>query len=289
MDDELREILRRVRKIELLTRRRVQEQVAGEYHATYKGQGIDFEDFREYQPGDDTRAIDWNVTARLSFPYIKKFTEERELNVLLAIDISASTDYGSIERSKREAAAETAAVIAFSALQNQDKTGLLLFTDRHELFLPPKKGTPHTLRLIREILARPPQGHGTNFAPLAPLFLTRLHRRSLIFLFSDFLHPLGLDALRGPARKHDIVAVQITDPAERELPDVGRARLLDPETGRARAVNTSSPQVRQAFAQAAQKHQDDLAAELRRAQIDHLTLSTNDDPVRALTRFFKAR
>ncbi len=287
---EIKDILRKVRKIELRTRGLVRESFGGEYHSCFKGEGIDFEDFREYQPGDEVRSIDWNVTARLGQPYVKKFTEEREMTVFLCVDISASGDYGSLGPSKREMMAEVAALITFSALQNKDKVGLILFTDEVELYLPPKKGTAHALRLIREVLHFQPAGHKTSLTAPIRLLKNAVRKRSLAFLLSDFLfsEDLGND-LRIVNRKHDLVAIQVSDPAELALPAVGHVRLEDPETGRQVVVNTSNPRVRAAYLAESRRWQEEIDRQFKRLSIDKLQLRTDQEYVQALHGFFKRR
>lgn len=287
---EITEILRRVRKIELRTRGLVRESFGGEYHSCFKGEGIDFEDFREYQPGDEVRAIDWNVTARMGHPFVKKFTEEREMTVFVCVDISASGNYGSHGPSKRELMAEVAALLTFSALQNKDKVGLLLFTDEVELYLPPKKGIAHALRLIREILLFEPEGHRTSLAAPVDLLKNAVRKRSLVFLLSDFLFEDDLASeLRIVNRKHDLVAIQVSDPAELTIPSVGRVRLEDPETGRQVEVNTSNPRVRRAYQKEAEAWQEGIDSEFKRLGIDKISLRTNEEYLPALHGFFKRR
>lgn len=288
-DESIGEILRRVRKIELVTRGLVRETIGGEYHSSFKGQGIDFDDFREYQPGDEIRSIDWNVTARLNTPFIKKFAEERELTVFLAVDVSASGNYGSQNRSKRELAAEVAALLAFSAISNQDKVGLVLFSDTVELFLPPRKGTRHILRIIREILFCKTPGHGTSLKPPLELLVTAAPRRALVFVLSDFIADDFEQPLKIAAIKHDVVALQIKDPAEHQLPDAGRVTLQDPETGQQVAVNTSSPSFRSAYADLAARWQENLDATFKSHSVDKVLLETGDDYLPALHSFFKNR
>jgi uncharacterized protein (DUF58 family) len=287
---EITEILRKVRKIELRTRGLVRESFGGEYHSCFKGEGIDFEDFREYQPGDEVRSIDWNVTARMGHPYVKKFTEEREMTVFVCIDISASGDYGSLGPSKREMMAEVAALLTFSALQNKDKVGLILFTDEVELYLPPKKGTAHALRLIREVLHFEPTGHRTSLTAPIHLLKNAVRKRSLVFLISDFLfqEDLGND-LRVVNRKHDLVAIQVSDPAELALPAVGYVRLEDPETGRQVEVNTSNPRVRAAYLVESRRWQEEIDRQFKRLGIDKLALRTDEEYLPVLHGFFKRR
>lgn len=287
---EITDILRKIRKIELRTRGLVRESIGGEYHSCFKGEGIDFEDFREYQPGDEVRSIDWNVTARMGAPFVKKFVEQRELTVFLAIDVSASGNYGSHGPSKRELMAEVAALLAFSALQNKDKVGLILFTDEIELFVPAKKGSSHALRLIREILYHRPMRHQTDLAPPVHILQNHMRRRSLVFMISDFLFPGDLsNELKTVSRQHDIVAVQVSDPAERTLPSAGRVRLEDPETGEQIEINTSSAKVRRAFSEESARWQKELDSQFRRLAIDKISLSTDQDYLPALHGFFKRR
>ncbi len=287
---EISDILKKVRKIELRTRGLVRESFGGEYHSCFKGEGIDFDDFREYQPGDEVRAIDWNVTARFGHPYVKKFTEERELTVFVCVDISASGNYGSHGPSKRELMAEVAALLTFSAQQNKDKVGLILFTDEVELYLPPKKGTAHALRLIREILLFEPKGLRTSFQAPADLLKNAVRKRSLVFMLSDYLFEEEISKeLRIVNRKHDLVAIQVSDPAELSLPSVGHVRLEDPETGQQVEVNTSNPRVRDAYTRAAQEWQDSIDCEFKRLSVDKISLRTDEEYLPALHRFFKRR
>jgi uncharacterized protein (DUF58 family) len=289
MADTLSEILKKVRKIELITRGIVRAAVGGEYHSVFKGQGIDFDDFREYAPGDEVRAIDWNVTARMGFPYIRKFVEERELTVILAVDVSASKNFGGRDQSKRELAAEMAALFAFSAIYNQDKVGLLLFSEATELFLAPRKGSTHCLRIIREILHAQPQRQGTDIGAALDKLTGHLPRRSLVILVSDFIAPdfsrsLGISAVR-----HDVVAVQISDPAEEELPDVGWMRLQDPETGDLMDVNTGSARVRQEYQRRRAHWMAGLYNTFKSAAVDHIAVNTGQNYQPALHAFFKRR
>ncbi len=287
---EVTDILKKVRKIELRTRGLVRESFGGEYHSCFKGEGIDFEDFREYQPGDEVRAIDWNVTARFGHPYVKKFTEERELTVFVCVDISASGNYGSHGPSKRELMAEVAALLTFSAQQNKDKVGLILFTDEVELYLPPKKGTAHALRLIREILLFEPKGLKTSLRAPVDLLKNAVRKRSLVFMLSDFLFEEEISKeLRIVNRKHDLVAIQVSDPAELSLPSAGHVRLEDPETGQQVEVNTSNPRVRAAYKHAAQQWQESIDREFKRLSVDKISLRTDEEYLPALHGFFKRR
>jgi uncharacterized protein (DUF58 family) len=287
---DISDILRKIRKIELKTRGLVRESIGGEYHSCFKGEGIDFEDFREYQPGDEVRSIDWNVTARLGTPFVKKFVEQRELTVFLAIDVSASGNYGSHGPSKRELMAEIAALLAFSALQNKDKVGLILFTDEIELFVPAKKGSSHALRLIREILYHRPMRHQTDLAPPVHILQNHMRRRSLVFMISDFLFSGDLAGeLKTVSRQHDIVAIQVSDPVEHALPAAGRVRLEDPETGDQIEINTNSAKLRKAYAAESSQWQTELDAQFKRLAIDKISLKTNQDYLPPLHAFFKGR
>jgi uncharacterized protein (DUF58 family) len=290
-DARLTRILKRVRRIELLTRGMVKEMLGGQYHSRFKGQGIEFDDFREYQPGDDVRFIDWNVTARMSDPFVRKYVEERELTVMLCVDVSGSGDYGSQEDSKRERAAEIAAVFAFSAVQNQDKVGLTLFSNGIEQYLPARKGAPHALRILRDILNIEPKQRGTDIKPALDLALERIAHRALVVLVSDFITPNHdwEKSLRAVAAKHDVVVAQIMDPRELELPDAGRVCLEDPETGEQFLVNTSHPAVREQYARRLAERQEALTHLLRRSGVERITVRTDDDYVPALKSYFRSR
>ena len=308
-----RDILKKIRQIEIRTNRLVSETLAGQYHSVFKGQGMNFDEVREYQPGDDVRSIDWNVTARMNHPFIKKFVEERELTVMLVVDLSGSGLFGSVAQSKRELAAEIASVLAFSAIRNNDKVGLILFSEGVEKFIPPRKGRKHVLRVIREILFYEPRNRGTDLNG-ALEFLTRvLPHRSITVILSDFLgqtaptrpdidthlrrkailsETLGqasFTALRQANRKHDVVAVQITDRYELELPPLGRLVLKDAETGEVVEVNTGDERKRVAFAQRQAKAQAELLRLFRAARIDSIQLRTDQSYASALGRFFETR
>ena len=290
-DARLTRILKRVRRIELLTRGMVKEMLGGQYHSRFKGQGIEFDDFREYQPGDDVRFIDWNVTARMNDPFVRKYVEERELSVMLCVDVSGSGDYGSQDDSKRERAAEIAAVFAFSAVQNQDKVGLTLFSDQVEQYLPARKGAPHALRVLRDILNNQPKHQGTDLKPALDLALNRIAHRALVILVSDFITTDSSweKSLRGVAAKHDVVAAQIMDPREIELPNAGRVCLEDPETGEQILVNTSHPAVREQFAARVAERQIALEQLLRRCGVERVAIRTDEDYVPTLKAYFRTR
>jgi uncharacterized protein (DUF58 family) len=283
------EILKKIRALEIKTRGLVETAFAGDYHSVFKGRGMNFEDVREYQAGDEIRAIDRNVTARMGNAFVKKFTEERELTVMLVVDVSASGNFGSTSQSKRELAAELACLLAFSAIRNNDKVGLLLFTDQVELFIPSKKGRSHTLRLIREILFFQPVGRGTNPA-LALDYLNKIvTRRSVVFFISDFQAPDFSRALAVTGRRHDFIAVQIHDEREAVLPNIGIITLEDAETGEQIEVNTADRTTRARFSDLAQKEESDLLRTLRRNNIDTIALQTGEDYLPALRNFFKQR
>jgi len=292
-----REILKKIRQIELRTNRIVTETLAGQYHSVFKGQGMNFDEVREYQPGDDVRAIDWNVTARMNHPFIKKFVEERELTLMLVVDVSGSGLFGSRDQSKRELAAEIASVLAFSAIRNNDKVGLLLFSDTVEKFIPPRKGRGHVLRVIREVLFFEPKQRGTDLAH-ALEFMGRVQsHKAIAVIISDFLTPaLGAamppetrTALRQTNRRHDVVAVHIADRYESEMPALGRLVLEDAETGEVIELNTGNARSRAEFAQRQQKQQAELARQLRSTGVDTIQLRTDVPYAAALGRFFESR
>jgi uncharacterized protein (DUF58 family) len=283
------EILKKIRTLEIKTKGLVETAFAGDYHSVFKGRGMNFEDVREYQPGDEIRAIDWNVTARLGNAFVKKFTEERELTVMLIVDVSASGNFGSAMQSKRELAAEVACLLAFSAIRNNDKVGLILFTDRVELFIPPKKGRSHTLRLIREILFFRPEGRGTKPA-LALDYLNKLvTRRAVVFFISDFQAPDFSHALAVSGRRHDFIAIHIQDEREKVLPNIGIITLEDAETGEQIELNTRDRTTRMRFGDLADEHSVELSRTLRRSNIDAIALRTSEDYLPALRAFFKQR
>jgi len=334
-----REILKKIRQIEIRTNRIVTETLAGAYHSVFKGQGMNFDEVREYQPGDDVRAIDWNVTARMNHPFIKKFVEERELTLMLIVDVSGSGLFGSRGQSKRELAAEIASVLAFSAIRNNDKVGLILFSDEVEKFIPPRKGRGHVLRVIREVLFFEPKRRGTDLNHALEFFLRVQSHKAITVIVSDFIGspvrsgtgvppvrsrpvsslpsappgPAGRAAmssrppvrpqmllleslaqasftmLRQANRKHDLVAVQVTDPRELELPELGRLIFQDAETGEIVEVNTGDARKRQAFAERQAKSQEQILRLFRRAGIDAIQLRTDQDYGASLAKFFETR
>jgi len=283
------EILQKIRGLEIKTRALVETAFAGDYHSVFKGRGMNFEEVREYQPGDEIRAIDWNVTARFGSPFVKKFTEERELTVMLIVDVSASGNFGSTSQSKRELAAEVACLLAFSAIRNNDKVGLLLFSDRLELFIAPKKGRSHTLRIIREILFFDPVGGGTNPAAALDHLNKIVTRRAVVFFISDFQAEDFSRALAVTARRHDLIAIRIQDERESILPAIGIITLEDAETGDQIEIDATDSKVRAQFAQLAQAQLAETMRVLRQNRIDRIDLRTGDDYLPALRSFFKQR
>jgi len=281
-----REILKKIRQIELRTNRLVSETLAGQYHSVFKGQGMNFEEVREYQPGDEVRSIDWNVTARMSAPYVKRYVEERDLTLLLLVDVSGSQAFGSRFLLKRDYAAELAAVLAFSAVANQDRVGAVLFTDRIESYVAPGRGADHALRIVRDLLACDPAGRGTDLAGALRFALRSMKRRGIVAIVSDF-QDSGYDRALGILRaRHDVVAFHLFDPGETEMPDAGLVSLVDPETGERHVVDTSDPEVRRRLRSSALGGTEEV---LRRAHVDALPLSTAESYERPLTAFFKKR
>jgi uncharacterized protein (DUF58 family) len=275
--------------LELRTRRLVESSFAGQYQSVFKGRGMNFEEVRPYTPGDEIRAIDWNVTARTGEPYIKKFTEEREMTVMIMLDVSASGNFGSVRESKRELAAEVSAILAFSAIHNNDKVGLLLFSDRVELFIPPKKGRLHILRLIREMLYFEPQGMGTDIAGALDYLNKVVTRRAFLFLISDFLAADFSLPLTISAKRHDMVAMTVLDPAEEALPDVGVILLEDPETGGQIEIDTSRKAVSKGYAALSEKRFRELGMLFGSRRVDSVVLRTDTDYLPALRAFFDRR
>jgi uncharacterized protein (DUF58 family) len=296
-DKSRRAMMSGMRQLEIRTRRMVNDGLAGAYHSVFKGRGMDFDEVREYSPGDEVRTIDWNVTARAGRTFVKKYTEERELTIFLLVDISASGDFGSGEIRKRDLAAELASVLAFSAIRNSDKVGLLLYSDRIERFLPPKKGRRQVLRVVRDVLFHEPAGVGTDSVMALDAVNQVLHRRAVVFLISDFeaqgdptLVRAGLRrAMRQTNRRHDLIAVQIEDPRESELPDVGIVALEDAESGEIVEVDTGNAAVRQRFAAEAALRKRHLLADFRAEGVDSLQLRTGTPYLPALQRLFKSR
>ena len=291
------DILARVRRVDLRTSKLANDMMVGAYHSQFKGRGMDFEELREYVPGDDVRTIDWNVTARMRRPFVKLHREERELSVILVLDVSASGEFGSSERTKREFAAEVAATLAHSAMRNGDKVGLLLFSDDVELFLPPRKGRRHLLRVIRESLVFSPRGRGTSIQGALAFLNHVLHRRSVVFLLTDFLHSFGLDAgkrdifheIGQTNSRHDLVCIQLHDTRERAVPPSGLLTLEDAETGEVLELDTARDSVRDAFGSAATERQEQLDRSLAHAGVDIVRFSTDDNFSAMLQHFFEHR
>ena len=284
-----REVLRKVRRLELRTRRLVDESLAGSYHSVFKGRGMEFAEVREYEPGDDVRTIDWNVSAKMGHPFVKKFTEERELTVMLVVDASASGRFGTASQTTRDTAAEIAALLAFSAIRNNDRVGLLLFTDRIERFVPPRKGRQHGLRVLRDLLAFEPAGRGTDIASALDVLRRVVTKRAVVFLLSDFQDAGFEPILRVVNRKHDLVAISVADPREEILPDVGLVALTDAESGVPVVVDTGSARVRRAFQERARRARDVRRDLLKRSGVDELEISTGTDYDRDLVNFFRER
>jgi uncharacterized protein (DUF58 family) len=284
-----KEVISKIHRIEITTKHLVQDLFSGEYHSVFKGQGIEFTEVREYQPGDDIRTIDWNVTARYGYPFVKKFREERELLVMILVDLSASQKFGTAERFKDEIAAELSAVLAYAAIQNNDKVGLLIFTDQIEKVIPPKKGRYHVLRLIREVLYFQPSGRGTNLSLALEYTGRMLHRRSIIFLISDFLTSGYEKALKTLSRKHDIIALRIKDPREEQLPPSGFLELEDAETGQQFLIDSSDKTLQRQFGLIRYKQREDWENLLKQINLDRIEIATNSSYVEPLVQFFRKR
>ncbi len=284
-----KEVLKKVRRIEIRTKRLVNDLFSGEYHSTFKGQGMEFEEVRQYQPGDDIRLIDWNVTARTGTPYIKKYREERELSVVLLVDASSSGKFGTRERFKSETAAELCALLAFSAIKNNDKVSLIIFTDRVEKFVPPKKGRAHVLRLIREILYFEPQGIRTDIPGALEHFNRVIKRKSVLFVISDFLSEGFFKPLQIANNKHDVIAVKISDPRETEFDNFGLVELEDTETGEILLVDTGSREFRKEFAARAQEDYSALRRGFQLINLDFINIRTDQSYIVPLINFFKMR
>jgi uncharacterized protein (DUF58 family) len=283
------EVAAEVRRIEITTRHLVRDIVAGEYSSAFRGRGVEFAEVREYQPGDDVRMIDWNVTARLGSAYIKRFLEERELTILFAVDYSASGAFGTRRRTKRALAVEVCAVLALAAARNNDRVGTAFFTDRLERYVPPRKGRRQVLRVISELLAHEPAGRGTDLAGSLLALEPLLRRRSVLFLVSDFLADGWRPVLGRLARRHDVIAVQLVDPRERELPDVGTVALQDAETGAWRWVDTASPRVQDAVRARVARFDAELASAVEEGGADLLRLDASEPYGERLLAFFRRR
>lgn len=284
-----KEILKKVRRIEIRTSRIVNDIFAGEYESVFKGRGMEFDEVREYQPGDEVRSIDWNVTARMGHPYVKRFVEERELTVMLLVDMSSSGKFGSVKWTKAEMAAELSAVLAFAAIKNNDKVGLIIFTDKVEKFIPPKKGSKHVLRVVRELLYCKPEGRGTDIA-CALEYLNKVStRRTVTFVVSDFIATGYEKAISIANKRHDVVALQISDPRETDLPSIGLIELEDEETGEIILVDTSDAGVRSGFRSAVDGERAKREDFFKSIGLDCVTLQTDKPYVEPLMRFFRMR
>jgi len=284
-----REILKKVRRIEIRTSRMVNEVFSGEYHSVFKGLGMEFSEVREYQPGDDIRNIDWNVTARYGHPFLKVYREERELTVMVMVDLSASQRFGTGARFKTEAAAEIAAVLSLSAIKNNDKVGLLIYTDKIEKYIPPKKGRNHVLRLIREIIYFKPQGRGTNTGAALEYLLGVIKKKSVLFLISDFIDQDYKKPLSIASRKHDLIAMKLSDPLETNFPKAGLVRFFDLESGQERMVDTSSRDFKRQFTARVQVRNITFDKMTKRMGIDRIFIPAGGDYSAPLFRFFEMR
>ncbi len=283
------EVLRQVRLIELRTRRLVNSLFAGEYRSIFKGHGMEFAEVREYMPGDEVRSIDWNVSARMGRPFVKRYVEERELTVMVVVDLSGSSQFGTVSRFKAEMATELAAVLTMSAVRNNDRVGVLLFTDRVEHVVPPGKGRRHALRIIRDVLVHEPEGKGTDIGGALEYLNRLLPHRAIVFVISDLIDTGIERPLKYLARRHDVVVAPLEDPSEWNLPDIGVARFVDPETGQVVSVDTSDRRVREGFKNASEAERAARRQLLRRLAIDEVPVNTKDGYLEALLKFFRAR
>ncbi len=283
------EIIRQIRRLQLRARRAVQDLLGGEYHSVFKGTGLSFEEVREYQPGDDVRSIDWNVTARMGQPFIKRYIEERERTLILLIDVSGSQGFGTQRHTKRAVAAELAALLSFCAIHNNDRVGLVTFTDTVELFIPPGKGTRHALRLIREILFGQARGRRTSISAAVDFLQKVQHKRGIVFVMSDFLDEGYERTLRLAAKRHDLTLVRVADPREEELPALGLIQVEDSETGRQYLLDTSDRDVRARYAEQARQRREHVTRLARGASLDLIEVSTDGGHLDELVRFFERR
>jgi uncharacterized protein (DUF58 family) len=284
-----KEIIHKIRRIQITTNRLVNESLAGEYHSVFKGRGMEFDEVREYQHGDDVRTIDWNVTSRAGRPFVKRYVEERELTVMLLIDASASGAFGSADKMKSEIAAEISALLAFSAIKNNDRVGAILFTDCVEKFVPPRRGSSHVLRVVREVLFHKPEHRGTRIQKAIEHLNLVVHKRSVVFLISDLLDQGFEPSLKVANRRHDVIVIQIIDPREKELPEVGILELRDAETGEIAWADTSLEWVRNTFRENWGRNQSRLARLFQSHHMDHITIETGKPYDVPLMRFFKER
>ncbi|MEN8156602.1 MAG: DUF58 domain-containing protein [Bacteroidota bacterium] len=286
---ETKELLKKVRKIEIKTRGLTRQIFAGEYHSAFKGRGMTFSEVREYQYGDDIRSIDWNVTARFNHPYVKVFEEERELTVMLLIDLSGSGSFGTEHHFKRDLITEIAAVLSFSAIENSDKIGVIMFSDRIEKFIPPKKGRKHILRIIRELLEFEPVSRGTDISESLRFLTNAIKKRCTAFVISDFRDRGYARSLQVANNKHDVAALHIYDRREASMPAVGLVRVQDAESGRERWIDTSNRKVRENYAMKWESHEEMMHEIFTRAGVDHVSIATGEDYVKPLMRLFKKR
>jgi uncharacterized protein (DUF58 family) len=286
---DTKELLKKVRKIEIKTRGISNQIFSGEYHSAFKGRGMAFSEVREYQPGDDIRSIDWNVTARFNHPFVKIFEEERELTVMLIVDVSASGDFGSHVQLKKEMMTEICAVLSFSAIQNNDKIGMIFFTDKIEKFIPPKKGKSHILRIIRELIEFTPEHNKTDIAQALKYFTNVIKKRSIAFVISDFMDDNFADALKLAGKKHDVVGIRIYDQREEELPDIGLIKILDPETGNSHWLDTSSRSTRNEYKKNWIDNNKKLENIFRKSGVDSVSIRTDRSYVQPLMNLFKRR
>jgi uncharacterized protein (DUF58 family) len=286
---ETAELLKKVRKIEIKTRGLSNQIFSGEYHSAFKGRGMTFSEVREYQPGDDIRAIDWNVTARFNHPFVKVFEEEREMTVMLLVDVSASGEFGTQKQLKQDVITELCAVLSFSSLQNNDKVGVIFFSDKIEKFIPAKKGKTHVLRIIRDLIEFRPEHKKTNITQALKYLTSVIKKRSIAFIISDFMDNDFSNALKIANKKHDLVALRIYDKREQELPDVGLVKLMDAETGALKWMDTSDKKVRTHFAVNAKKREDLLKDMFNKSGVDTANISTSESYIVPLTNLFKRR
>jgi uncharacterized protein (DUF58 family) len=284
-----KEIVRKIRRIQITTSRLVNESLAGEYHSVFKGRGMEFDEVREYQHGDDIRTIDWNVTSRTGHPFVKRYVEERELTVMLLVDASASGAFGSFEKTKGEVAAEISALLAFSAIKNNDRVGAMLFTERVEKYIAPRRGSTHVLRVIRELLYYRPQGRGTRIQQALEHLNRVLHKRAVVFLISDLLDHGYEQALKVANRRHDVVIVQIVDPREQELPAVGILEVRDAETGEIVRIDTSLARIRAAYRESWRRNQEERRRLFQAHRMDHVMINAAEPYDLPLVRFFEER
>lgn len=284
-----KELLKQVRQIEIRTKGLVNQVFSGEYHSVFKGRGMEFSEVREYQFGDDIRNIDWNVTARFGRPFVKIFEEERELTVILMVDLSGSLIFGSVDKTKQQIAAEISAILAFSALKNNDKVGLILFTDKIEKFVPPRKGDKHVLRIIREVLSFEPEGKSTNLKAALEYMNNAIKRRSIVFLLSDFMDSDYEKILRIVGKKHDLIGMVLIDRREDEIPDMGLVKFTDAETGNERWVDTGDRRTRFLFRKMRERDRENLQSLFLSSRLDSIEIETGQNYIKPLVQFFKMR